>query len=486
MKKSTKVLSAVLASMFIVGSFGGCKKNEESAGNEMPTLKWYLPMTSQSDQNMVFEEANKLIEEKVGAHIEFMPVDSASYEDKIKVTLSSGEQCDLVWTASWKNNYFQNVSKGAFYDITDLMSQYAPGIVEAVPAEIMDSLKVNGRLYAVPNYQISSYIMAFWLKKDLVDKYGFDYKSVKELKDLEPYLASVKENEKGIYPADNASGRLWAPLMYDIDEIGTGLGVYCTDETAKVFSLYETEEFKNVIALMRDWNKKGYFQPDLLSVKSTTAEYNQGKYGTSCVGNLAYDGETTASIKASHGWDAYEVKITEPVFTTKGVAATLMAVGKSSKYPEKALEVLNYVNTDPEVYNLLSFGIEGKHYNKLKENYIELIPDSGYKSTNWIWGNTFNGYVVSPKDEKAGEKTLETHAKATNSVALGFAMDYTNVSSEVSQCTSVINEYKNALTTGSVDIEDAYDTFISNLKTAGIDKLVAEAQKQMDAFLAAR
>lgn len=37
-------------------------------------------------------------------------------------------------------------------------------------------------------------------KKDLVEKYNFDYKSVQTLKDLEPYLETLKENEPGITP----------------------------------------------------------------------------------------------------------------------------------------------------------------------------------------------------------------------------------------------------------------------------------------------
>ena len=40
------------------------------------------------------------------------------------------------------------------------------------------------------------------------------------------------------------------------------------------------------------------------------------------------------------------------------------------------------------------------------------------------------------------------------------------------------------LLTGSMDLDKNYDAFISDLKSAGIDTVIAEKQKQLDAWCA--
>lgn len=50
--------------------------------------------------------------------------------------------------------------------------------------------------------------------------------------------------------------------------------------------------------------------------------------------------------------------ISDPWVTTDGILSTLNAVSRASKNPEAAVEFLNYVNTDPVIYNLLCYGVE--------------------------------------------------------------------------------------------------------------------------------
>ena len=62
--------------------------------------------------------------------------------------------------------------------------------------------------------------------------------------------------------------------------------------------------------------------------------------------------------------------------------------------------------------------------------------------------------------------------------------DLTGVADEVTACTNVVNQYFNALEGGAVDdMAGAYEQFKADLQTAGIDKIVAAKQEQLDAFL---
>ena len=48
--------------------------------------------------------------------------------------------------------------------------------------------------------------------------------------------------------------------------------------------------------------------------------------------------------------------------TTGGITATMQAINRNSKNPERAMMLLELLNTDKDLYNLLNFGIKDKHY----------------------------------------------------------------------------------------------------------------------------
>lgn len=50
------------------------------------------------------------------------------------------------------------------------------------------------------------------------------------------------------------------------------------------------------------------------------------------------------------------------------------------------------------------------------------------------------------------------------------------------QVQEVLNRYFPILESGSVELETNYNNFIQELKTAGIEKVIAEKQRQLDAW----
>ena len=48
--------------------------------------------------------------------------------------------------------------------------------------------------------------------------------------------------------------------------------------------------------------------------------------------------------------------------STAATIATLTSISTTCKNPELAMQFLNLINTDPVLYNMACFGIEGVHY----------------------------------------------------------------------------------------------------------------------------
>ena len=79
---------------------------------------------------------------------------------------------------------------------------------------------------------------------------------------------------------------------------------------------------------------------------------------------------------------------------------------------------------------------------------------------------------------------LNNIKNAVQSPAFGFVFDSSSVKTEVSAVGNVITQYFNALTNGELDPDIYIDEFNAKLKDAGVETIIAEKQKQLDAWKA--
>mgnify|MGYP001171397055 FL=1 len=89
-----------------------------------------------------------------------------------------------------------------------------------------------------------------------------------------------------------------------------------------------------------------------------------------------------------------------------------------------------------------------------------------------------------PKDKWA--KYEEFNKSAIQAPSLGFAFDPQPVLTEIATVKNAWNQYIPALAVGSIDTEKYLPEAIEKIKKAGSDKIIAEMQKQYDAWLAAK
>jgi putative aldouronate transport system substrate-binding protein len=97
-------------------------------------------------------------------------------------------------------------------------------------------------------------------------------------------------------------------------------------------------------------------------------------------------------------------------------------------------------------------------------------------------GNQFLTYTWKGDSKNLWNDMDGFNKSAVKSKALGFTFDSTSVKTEVAAVTNVTNQYALGLETGTLDPEKVLPQFISKLKGAGIDKIVAEKQKQLDTW----
>jgi putative aldouronate transport system substrate-binding protein len=193
------------------------------------------------------------------------------------------------------------------------------------------------------------------------------------------------------------------------------------------------------------------------------------------------------------GYTLIQFPSNKPILTTGGIIATMQAINRVSKNPERALMLLEVLNNnttgDPfnRFYNTLCFGIEGVHWTT--DGTFRTLTDTGAERYNtnseWMFASNFQAIPLDGQPADVWEQTIVVNQEALVSPLCGFLFDAEPVKGEVGACSAVIQEYVRPLSLGVVT-EAEYEEFLTRLDAAGADTVITEMQAQVDAWLAAR
>lgn len=390
-------------------------------------LTYYFPGSSQRDEDKVHEAFNQLLEEKgYNFTVNFKRLDWGQYNEKMKLIIGSGQNYDLCFTASWSNNFYDNVRKGAFIPIGDLIDEHAPKLKSELPDFIWGAGERNNKIYAVPNYQIIYSHRGFAIPEEIAKDVGITADKINKYEDIAKFLPEVKEKYPDLYTIETVK----AHMMFIFENIGGTETYIKIDEPG--YKVYYGEKYNNIseesleVDLMhREWARKGYIRPDKATVKDVRPDIDAGKYA---IWEVVCKPGVEAEMKVTHNRDIKVIPYSEPYLPMKAGDATMTAISTTSENPEEAIKLIELLNTDKELYRLLCQGIEGEHFEIIGEEegvkIIRHLEDSGYKpNTSWMFGNVFNDYLLEGQSLADREETDRINRKAKVSKLRGFYPD---------------------------------------------------------------
>ncbi len=524
----------VIAVTLFAASLTGCRtpvtEEEESTAEKLEpaTLTWYtVGNAGQPDEAAVYASFNNSLKRIMNTECILKVFDWSEYDQQIKTKISSAEEFDICFTSDWTNNYRQNALNGSFMDVSDLLPEYASKKYASIPKWVWDNLKVNGKIYGVIN-GFNSWQDMFWFRKDLVEQYDFDYSNVKKLADIEPFLESVKKGSGDVCEVPFQMSGIWSStqnIMYseaNLEQI-TGAAmpgvIKRGDDSLTLLNQYELPEYVEILKTLNKWFKKGYinadaetymftrnsdmidanfdpvFYPSADSRIDVPKEIDKTKISAVGYDTTFYEGKGT-DIRLDFGMSVATTALGNQYVTSDRIFRSINAISSTSKNPERAMMLLELMNSNDDVFRKVSLGILRTHYFDRGHMIIQLMPDSKYAPGNeWVFGDMdVVGYtrVKKPLDTVTdvwyalGEVRVKARTGATPSNALGFCINNDPVQTEYSQIRAVKDEYAPKLLTGSVDPETALPEFIAKLKAAGLEKYFAEIQKQLNDWKASK
>lgn len=446
-----------------------------------------------ADVAEVNEALNVISREKLGVEVDIIYMTG----EMVLTSIQAGEVYDMYFTCDWYNDYVTQSYAGIFADLTDLLQELTPDLYATMPEEVWELSKVNGKNYGIPvkkDYCPEIFVM---FDKDLYAELGIEIPDEMDFVDLEPYLAAYKEYYPDRYPLmftrtpSGIDGTF--NFIHRNSMIGFPYSAAGTEDATKIISIFEDPEMVEKFVKLHEWYELGYINPDAATTgedgidnKVNFLKFGQGFYGADSIWSSSY----LYPIQIS--------KISGPYLSTSGVRGSLNAISSALESdPEKLALCLKYqelVNTDKQYRDILRYGIEGKHFTYNEDGTVTRT-NAGVNNYN-PWAFSQGSYALSsvaksdfdavPADPNMWDVVFAGYENAIVAADMGFSFDPTDFEMEIAQLTVIREKWYSQIYTGTVDPAEAIPEIIAEMEAAGLREVIAGAQAQLDAFLAAQ
>lgn len=473
---------------------GGAGQAADSSDDNDEIVKlrmWGFGYTATSEDCAAVSEAvSAITRDAIGVEVEIVRDGDG---DKLNLAMNSGEQWDLVNYHSFSGGLPTLVTNGMAMPIDDLMAEYGQDAVAAIGEDMLEAGKINGVQYSIPSMSIFSNAYGMCISTEILDELNIDPETLKTWDDLHEAFLKMKEAHPDKYPVITAWGGGGMQKAFAWDNLGTGfwdgLGIIenCNDGGTKVVNMYETDSYREICEMMYQWKQEGLLMPDA----TTTTENTNDLINT--VGYAVFENITptkrqeVASGAYWNGPTGVAVEIV-PNFIDSNAGGDSYFIPSVCEHPEKAMQLWNLMYTNKEIADILTYGVEGRNFEYTDDSheFVRLVEGSTYDVYPWSWPNQAIATTREGIDKDIWDQNKAFDDAASVSPTVGFKFDNSMVMNEITACNNVIAKYEVGLRWGELDPVETLEKFNQELYDAGLQNIIDEKQKQLDAFLATK
>ena len=504
-KQKSKMLQCLLCMLLIVSMLAGCSKETKSTGEtggsssgssdlKPVTLHFIFYGDKKAATDEVWDKIAEYTKDKLNAKFDVQFIAGTDFTQKLLVKAAAGDAWDMNFDSDW-TCYYQMIANDSYMALDDLLPKYAPDLYKIYQDKgILDAARSKGKVVSLPWTMSMNNRTFFQWRGDLTEKAGItvDKTSLKNWEGVDAFLQQLKAAYPDKYIIENA-GTIGS--QEGLMELGHGLAINLNDPTCKVVTMESTQSYMDKAKYAEKWQKEGIIWKDILTDTTDHNTYiNEGKLITKW-GTHEFSNQKRAWLEEGARWDYTEV-YPDGLYANRSPLSNLVAIPATSENPERTLMFLNLLEKDQTLYDMVQYGIQGKTYNL---NGKEAVYPEGMnaESSNYMdWGGRWalwKPQFMRP-DASYGEGFWQAEAdyaaslpQNVNSPLNGFNFDVTNVKTQVAQRDQIYADANKLIEVGLAgDAEKAVNKLISDADAAGTKDILAECQKQIDAFLAAK
>ena len=396
MKKISKIVAVLSCVVLLAGCGGNDTKRVQSDGKNFTywaVMNQYAQETLQNYNEMMFYQE---MEKRTGVHIDFIhPIEGSTGNEAFIAMLSGSEIPDLIeytWT-NYSGGPQQALDDEVIISLNDFMQEHAPSYYDYMEGEKgketgygykLEVTTDDGRYYGfnVLNIGETKGFAGLYTRADLLKKWGMEVPET--IDEWEAVFAKAK-SEGFTKPftaiCDVISFKSDSAHSFNT-AYNVGKSMYLEGDEV-VFGPFQ-KGYKEYVAQMADWFKKGYIDAGFVTNDAAKIESNMTN-GTSMT-SWGYVGSGIGKIlpAARSRDDLYDLVACIYPVAVKGEVSEFqqcyqnatdyaIAISTTCGNYEKAIEWCDYIYSD-EGTVLQLFGIEGDTFNiesiDGKERYI--------------------------------------------------------------------------------------------------------------------
>lgn len=502
-------LACAMTLLVAFAAFAGGAKESSSATSPAPAaaasqapvhLYGYLLGSPPAGFDAVMAELNKKLKADMNTTVTISYIGWNDLNSKYPLLLASGENLDWIYTANWVQ-FNAQAARGAFMALTPKMLEtYMPLTWKAVPKVGWEQASIGGTIYMIPTPSPDRKVGVALIRGDLRQKLGVP--PVKNIVDLGPYLAAIKAHEPSMIPMDLGNGYDVTVIFSDVlnqysPPFAGPLATYTPmvfnymSKQPKIVSMLEPpyeQSFVKAADLIKSWHSAGYIEnnPFGNSVRSRES-FLEGKSAVA-LGN-SQDEQGTLAQAAKNGWKVDIIPIINKQSNTALADPYInngVAVGAQSKHWKTTLKFLDLIMENKAYDYLVYFGLPGVNYTMADNGTkIQPLPNDTYPvDAAGFWFTNKNLFdPLTTWTPQYVQLRSELGKWLYDSPFSAFTFTPHNVQTQYANVTSAYQQYALPLFVGlAPHVNQAVATLKQQLNAAGLDQVLADANKQITAY----
>jgi putative aldouronate transport system substrate-binding protein len=440
--KNAKWISMAAAVSLVATVAAGCgtkapATQTPAAGGDKPAptaeapkkaepIKKLTLMVSLKTPEVPSDKIEKLIEQKTGTELELQWVPDGSYDEKFQAAFATGSLPQAAYIKNQASFMLMRdaIKNGQFWEVGPLLKDY-PNLSK-LNQDVLDNTKVGGKIYTL--YQERPMTrQGIIYRKDWADKLGLS--APKTADDIYNMLKKFKEADlagggKTLGLADR-NDLIYGSFKTLSSYFGTpnGWGV----ENGKLVPEFMTKGYMDTMKFIKKLRDESLINQDF-PVTSKTDQQNMmytgraGMYIGSMMDVGTMQDKTVGNVKEA----IYDVanEITSPngkpaTWALPGYGTLVMFPKSAVKTEDELKSILAFFDKlwDPEIANLMKFGVEGEHYTKkdskavpitdkkLLEKEVQAFQAIGLADTTNVLPSFFN-IAAHEKADQLSQKAI--------------------------------------------------------------------------------
>ncbi len=335
--------------------------------------------------------------------------------DRILESLENGEEIVLenprldIFLVQGYDRYKSLASQGKLAALDEKLNNEAKALKSSIHSTLFTAAKVNNKTYGIPvNNAIGQYTYLIF-DKELLQKYSMDQNTLKSMEDLQDYLGTIKENEPDVVPLKDSFAST------EINFLSNDGFPAIINNAGEVVDAYSNKNLTKYLSMIARYNSLGYFESDNAASEPRYAVRIES-------GNID-------ELKSSLEGDGREYEFSlysNPIATNENTIDNIFCVSKYvvSNELTEVMKIVAALNTDAELMNILTYGVENEHYILNDYGQVERL-NNDYIIDPKCAGNAFITKTLAGEPKDKWEKNIKQNQETVVAKTLGYTMELT-------------------------------------------------------------